>query len=204
MTKLNKEAEWESRYKSGQTGWDRGAASPSLTSLLDNKSCKPCRLLVPGCGRGYEVALLAEQGFDVTAIDIAPSAVRAARGLLAQHGLIASIVQTNFMEWIADEPFDAIYEQTSLCALSPDNWTAYERKLWGWLKPGGKLFAHFLQTDQPGGPPFHCDMSEMKTLFNTSKWEWPDEVPRKIEHPSGKHEFSCTLVRRQTQRRTRH
>ena len=199
MTNLYKEAEWESRYQSGQTGWDRGAASPSLTSLLDNKSFTPCRLLVPGCGRGYEVALLAERGFDVTAIDIAPSAVRAVRGLLAQQGLVASIVQTDFLEWIADEPFDAIYEQTSLCALSPDDWDAYEEKLRSWLKPGGKLFAHFLQTGQSGGPPFHCDLGDMRTLFSAAKWEWSEEIPKRVEHPSGRHELSAVLVRKEDQ-----
>ena len=31
------------------------------------------------------------------------------------------------------EPFNAVYEQTCLCALDPDDWQAYETRLARWL-----------------------------------------------------------------------
>ncbi|MBF0194982.1 MAG: methyltransferase domain-containing protein [Magnetococcales bacterium] len=198
MTKIDEETQWESRYKSGNTGWDRGASSPSLITQLDNKNLTPCSILIPGCGRGYEVALLAERGFNVTAIDIAPSAIKEVKGLLAQQGLIASIIKANFLEWVTEKPFDAIYEQTSICALPPENWEAYEKKLRSWLKPEGMLFANFLQTDQPGGPPFHCDIGVMKKLFSSANWEWSQKPPMRIEHPSGKHELVTILKHKTT------
>ena len=71
----NTEDDWENRYQAGTTGWDRGASSNNLSYWLDNNLLKPCRILVPGCGNGYEVLMLAELGFDVVAIDIAPTAV---------------------------------------------------------------------------------------------------------------------------------
>jgi hypothetical protein len=34
--------------------------------------------------------------------------------------LRAAPVQADALEWLPDEPFEAIYEQTCLCALHPD------------------------------------------------------------------------------------
>jgi len=42
--------------------------------------------------------------------------------------------------WLA---FDAIYEQTCLCALYPDRWRQYADQLHRWLAPGGRLYALF-------------------------------------------------------------
>jgi 2-polyprenyl-3-methyl-5-hydroxy-6-metoxy-1,4-benzoquinol methylase len=68
---------WQARYESGQTGWDRGQPSPALTHWMNSGSLQPCRILVPGCGRGHEVVALCEAGFEVTAIDFAEAAVQA-------------------------------------------------------------------------------------------------------------------------------
>ena len=192
----NQQKEWEERYQSGQTGWDRGAASPAIFSWLENKQLHPpCRILIPGCGRGYETAILAERGFQVTAVDIASDAVTSVRGLLAQQGLSATIFQADLLEWEPDYPFDAIYEQTSLCALPPETWNDYADRLWRWLKPRGQLFALFMQTGQSGGPPFHCAIDHMEEIFTISRWQWPKDSPMRVEHPSGRHELGYRIVR---------
>jgi len=67
--------DWESKYRSGETPWDRGAPNPALTQWLADDALPPGRALVPGCGRGYEVMTLARAGWQVTAIDSAPSAL---------------------------------------------------------------------------------------------------------------------------------
>jgi hypothetical protein len=72
---------------------------------------------VPGCGSGYEVAALAAAGFEVTAFDYASAAIGRARERLDHAGL------------------DAIYEQTCLCALYPDQWRDYADQLHRWLAP---------------------------------------------------------------------
>lgn len=59
---------WQSRYETGATGWDCGQPNPALLRWLEN-DLQPCRVLVPGCGRGYKVVELATRGFDVTALD---------------------------------------------------------------------------------------------------------------------------------------
>ena len=70
---------WEQRFQDGNTPWDRGAVNPQLASWLESGALRPCRILVPGCGSGYEVAALAAAGFEVTALDYAPVAIARTR-----------------------------------------------------------------------------------------------------------------------------
>ncbi|MCK5918550.1 MAG: methyltransferase domain-containing protein [Cocleimonas sp.] len=187
--------EWEQFYQSGKTGWDRGDISPNLNYWLENQQLQPCRILIPGCGNGYEVLHLAAKGFDVVAIDIAPTAVDNLNNALADHKLNAEVILADFFKWNPEKPFDALYEQTSLCALSPERWQAYEQCLFSWLKPNGKLLAQFMQTDVEGGPPYHCEMGDMTDLFDAARWQWSDEHHTKIVHSGGKSERVYRLTR---------
>ena len=187
---------WEARYQAGTTGWDRGAVSPQLQRWLASGELRPCRIFVPGCGNGYEAVALAAAGFEVVALDIAPTPVRELKAQLAAAGLSAEVVQGDLLQWQPEAPFDAIYEQTSLCALSPDDWPRYEEQLHHWLRPGGQLFSLFMQTNKAGGPPFHCDPVEMEALLPPDRWQWPAEDRyQKVPHPAGFHELAMVLGR---------
>lgn len=193
---ISTQQEWETRYQRGETGWDRGQSSPALWQWLDQAILTPCRILIPGCGRGYEVAELTRRGFEVTALDIAPSAVAEAKRLIDKNGLKAEVLHADVLKYRPAMPFDAIYEQTCLCALQPERWAAYETRLFDWLRPKGQLLAMFMQTGTEGGPPFHCDLDAMNTLFDASRWHWPQDEPMRINHPAGLHELGIVLTRR--------
>jgi len=51
-----------------------------------------------------------------------------------------------------------------------------------------------MQTENPEGPPFSCQLDAMRDLFSTS-WNWLG-TPIRIEHPMGLHELACVLERR--------
>jgi SAM-dependent methyltransferase len=186
---------WQARYEHGQTGWDRGTVSPTLVRWLAAGDLRPCRILVPGCGRGHEIVALAKAGFEVTGVDFAPAAVAAARARLADEKLEAEVVQADLLAYRPDRPFEAIYEQTCLCALAPDLWPAYEARLATWLAPGGRLFAAFMQTDSTDGPPFACRPEAMRQLFAADRWDWPERLEPQ-EHPTGLVELTGVLRRR--------
>ena len=183
----NEENVWETRYKAGAIGWDRGATSANLNYWLDNDLLKPCRILVPGCGNGYEVLTLAKLGFDVVAIDIAPTAIENLQSMLDKKNCNAELVLGDFFTWNPDEKFDAIFEQTSLCALPPELWGRYEAQLHEWLNSQGKILAAFMQTGQEGGPPYHCELSDMDSLFPQTRWQWSKEHTS-LEKEEGKTE----------------
>jgi len=185
---------WQARYDEGSTGWDRGGPSPMLTTWLTTGMLTPCRILVPGCGRGHEVVALAEAGFDVVAIDYAAAAVASVSQALEARQLQAKVVQTDLFDYQPDAPFDAVYEQTCLCALSPSRWNCYEKRLAAWIAPGGGLFAVFMQTDREQGPPFACPPDAMRDLFDEARWAWPERL-EPVPHPMGLTELAGVLRR---------
>jgi len=191
-------AGWQARYDAGQTGWDRGQASPMLSQWLAAGDLQPCQILVPGCGRGHEVLALAEAGFEVTAIDFAESAVQALRAELDRRSLNANVIQTDIFAFCQRQEFDAVYEQTSLCAIHPTQWETYQQLLACWLRPEGKLFALFMQSERSDGPPYCCELNQMRALFPPTAWAW-DSDPQRIEHPSGMHELACVLTRKESE-----
>ncbi len=185
---------WELRYREGQTGWQREDVSRALLTWLADGTLQPCRILVPGAGRSHEPLHLAQAGFQVTTLDIAPTAVAHQRAALAARGGIA--LEGDVLSFPAGQPFDAIYEQTCLCALPPVQRAAYAGQLHSWLRPGGVLAALFLQTGREGGPPFHCPVPDMQTLLPQAAWRWPDRSWPEVRHQDGLFEIPLALTRR--------
>jgi len=193
---------WEERFHAGNTPWDRGEPNPQLRAWLSQGELKPCRIFVPGCGSGYEVAALAAAGFDVTGLDYAPIAIDRTRERLAAQGCSATLVEADALSWRPAQRFDAVYEQTCLCALYPDAWREYADQLHRWLTPGGRLFALFVQFLRPGaadgailGPPYHCDIHAMRALFCVPRWQWPKPPYARTSHPAGFSELAVVLER---------
>ena len=185
--------DWESRYQEGRTGWERPALNPAFVAWRQSGELPRCRILIPGAGRSAEPAALASAGFDVTVLDVAPSAAAAQR---AQLGSSGSVVEADVFAWQPTVQFDAVYDQTCLCALPPDRVQEYEQRLAQWLRPGGVLFVLFMQTGADGGPPFDCPIPGMRTLFAPERWVWPATLPPLVHHPSLRNEQPAALRRR--------
>ena len=65
---------WEKRFRENFTPWDAGRVPSDLERFLRSEP-RGRRVLIPGCGSGYEVRAFAEAGHDVIAVDFAPAAV---------------------------------------------------------------------------------------------------------------------------------
>jgi len=185
--------DWESRYQAGTTGWQRPTLNPAFIAWRQAGVLAPCRILIPGAGRSHEPLALAQAGFEVTVLDIAPSAVADQRARLSPD---ARAIEADLLEWKADAPFDAIYEQTCICALPPGMLPQYEQQLAAWLRPGGSLFALFMQSGKTDGPPFDCSIPAMRALFADEHWVWPEVLPPLVSHSSLYNEQPAVLIRR--------
>ena len=177
--------DWEGLYQTQDTGWDRGDVSTGLQQWLVLKKLsveRDKRVLIPGCGRGYEVVELAKLGFDVTGLDIAPTAIADLHALLKNNDVQAEAVCGDLFTYQTAQPFDVVYEQTCLCALPLEKRGAYEEKLFEWLKPDGRLLLSMMQTGENSGPPFHCDWSDMCDLFSEKRWVWQKDAPFIVPH----------------------
>jgi SAM-dependent methyltransferase len=184
---------WQSFYEESKTGWERHETHPALVAWLENKTLQPpCRIVIPGCGRGIEPLELAKRGFQVLAIDFAETAVEFQAQQLNEFGAMASVAEEDIFTYTPSDPFDVVYEQTCLCAIHPVRRSDYEKSIFRCLKPGGLMLALFMQTKGGNdGPPFHCDIADMKTLFPASRWQWKIDAqigqgsPVRYDHPIG-------------------
>jgi SAM-dependent methyltransferase len=69
---------YDTWYRYGTPPWGV-TPSPDLVALVESGRLSPCRTIDIGCGTGVTSIYLASRGFDVTAVDFAPSAVDRAR-----------------------------------------------------------------------------------------------------------------------------
>lgn len=195
---------WQQRFERHETGWDRGEPGPQLSAWLSRGFMPTGHIVVPGCGSGWELVELARHGLEVTGIDYTPAAVALARQRCEAAGVKVTVVQADVLQWQPAAPVDAIYEQTCLCALHPDHWVAYAAQLHRWLRPGGQLFAMFMQMPRETavsegviqGPPYHCDIHAMRALLPSPAWTWPAPPYAQVRHPNLAHELALILTRR--------
>jgi len=187
--------DWEQRYQDAATAWERGTLNPAFDVWRDHLGIDSGTVIVPGCGRAPEVVEFAARGWNVIGVDLAATPVIFQREALAAAGLTGSVEQANLFDWNPPVPVDLVYEQTCLCALHPDQWSAYERALHRWLKPGGQLAAMFMQKEGEGGPPFHCGIDAMRNLFPEETWQWGEQLYRSA-HQIGVCELAFLLTRR--------
>lgn len=183
---------WQQRFLEQQTPWDRGAPSPQLPRWLAEGVLAPgMRVAVPGCGAGHEVVALARAGIDVVALDYAPAAITLLEEHLARERLTARTIEADVLAWQPDAPFDAVYEQTCLCALHPDHWAAYAAQLHRWLRAGGRLAMLAMQAPRAGsrdglieGPPYHVEINALRAIFPSTLWHWPKPPYARVDHPA--------------------
>lgn len=73
---------WEQHYRSAVAG---PAGSPNAALVAAVAGLAPGTVLEAGCGTGADAVWLAIQGWQVTAVDVSPTAVQRARMLAARH-----------------------------------------------------------------------------------------------------------------------
>jgi SAM-dependent methyltransferase len=67
---------WDKPYRGKRVPpWDTGRVANELKKAVEDGTIRPGRALVLGCGSGTNAIYLAGKGFDVTGLDVAPTAL---------------------------------------------------------------------------------------------------------------------------------
>lgn len=175
--------DWSEKYRKGETPWDKGYGAPPLREALKRFSVKG-RVLVPGCGLGHDVRLLATQGAEVVGLDISTVAIEMARQIEPACGETYEV--GNFLTGrVERDSFDLVFEHTCFCAIFPEEREAYVRAVHRVLRPGGRFLAiFFTNIDSPEGPPFPVTADQVNALFGDSfelvdKWIPTEAYPER-------------------------
>ncbi|WP_202965810.1 SAM-dependent methyltransferase [Agreia bicolorata] len=98
---------WEARYRESGKTWS-GRANAALVREVGGLA--PGRALDLGSGEGGDALWLASRGWDVTAVDISPTALERGRSAADSAGFGDRIlwVEADLATWVPDSEFDLV------------------------------------------------------------------------------------------------
>lgn len=161
--------DWDQSYQNNETPWERGEPAPPLVEYLESHSISG-RVLVPGCGLGHDVRLVASMGCDALGVDLSETALNRARAYKdPEQGSVsyqlADMLDAN--NGIRGASFDYVFEHTCFCAIDPGLRKDYVNAVQRHLKPRGYFLAIlFTNLDDPEGPPFATSHAEVENLYS--------------------------------------
>jgi len=166
--------------------WNAGGPDPDLVRLISAGRIPTGHALDIGTGPGHDAVFLIQQGFNVIAIDISPSAVKLARENASQAGLFGFFqqgdirhipVEDGFVEFANDRGcFHVLGEADRVQAVSEIHRVLGRRGLF--------LLRVFSDKEPPGDGPHRFTRKELDELFGArfrilEFWEGVFEGPRR-------------------------
>jgi SAM-dependent methyltransferase len=155
---MSKSEEFEKRYQKGETPWDTGEHDTNLEEIITEYSISPCSVLELGAGTGTDAVWLAKQGFDVTAIDVSPTAVEKARKKATEYGAHIRFITGDILKYdSSSDRFDFAFDRGCFHSFDlPWERARVAEIIWTHLNPGGYWFSIMGSADGPPreeGPP---------------------------------------------------
>ena len=144
---------WNERYQERGALW---GAAPNQFVIDRLAGLKPCRVLDMGSGQGRNAIWLAEQGHQVTAVDLSDVATEQALQIAATLGVDLEFIAADLAEW---EPLPESFDLVLLAYLQApeEHRRTLHAKAVRALAPGGQVVViahHRDNLDQGvGGPP---------------------------------------------------
>jgi SAM-dependent methyltransferase len=148
---------WNERYQSGETPWDTGHPSSELARVVSEAAIAPCRAVELGCGTGTNAIWLAQQGFDVTAVDGSTLAIERATQRASAAGVVVQFQVADVLAPPQDTggTFDFFFDRGCYHAVRRVNVAAYLQTLRLVTRPGslGLVLAGNAREPHDPGPP---------------------------------------------------
>lgn len=149
---------WNESYVSGELPWDTGEPEPLLVEFVTAGRVRPTKTLEIGAGTGTNALWLAERGFDVLGIDVAPIAVERATAKLNGRALRCRFATRDFLVAdFPDGPFDFVFDRGCFHIFDePEERARFAVQVAAMLTPSGLWLSMIGSTEGPPrevGPP---------------------------------------------------
>lgn len=192
---------WDSAYRGDRRpGWDTGRPSSELKKAVEEGTLKPCRAVVLGCGLGTNAVFLASKAFDVTAIDIAPTALSRAEEKARKADVKVRFLLADVLAPPDLEPFDLIYDRGCYHGVRRQSAAGYVRAVRRLSHPGTRLLllaGNANEAGRGGAPRIKEEQlrGDFSKLFD---FEWLHETRFDTRNPAAKGPLAWSaLLRRQ-------
>lgn len=161
---------WDRAYRGGRKpGWDSGIVAPDLKRAVEEGAVRPCRTVVLGCGSGTNAVYLAQKGFDVTAIDIAPTALGIAEAKAEKAGVEVRWLLADVLAPPELKPFDFIFDRGCYHNVRYVDAAGFVDAMRRLSRPGTRALILSLNRDGPPGVREGHMRGDFSGLFD---FEW--------------------------------
>jgi len=149
---------WNESYAAGELPWDTGEPEPLLVEFVTTSRVQPARALEIGSGTGTNSIWLAERGFDVLGIDVAPRAVERATAKLNGRDLPCRFAVLDFLAGTPEDgSFRFVFDRGCFHVFDePEERGRFAAQVAAMLAPGGIWLSLIGSTEGPPrevGPP---------------------------------------------------
>ena len=160
------ENRFQTAYVEGSPPWDIGKPQSVFINLFRDGEIRG-RVVDVGCGTGENALYLAEQGLDVTGVDLAPLAIERAQRKATERGLNARFEVADVLDLRAfADTFDSGIDSGCFHVFDDPERARYVRSLHGALRAGGRLFIMTFSDRQPGTwGPRRVSQAELHAAF---------------------------------------
>lgn len=144
---------WNDSYASGNLPWDTGEAEPLLVEWMTAGGVRTGCALEIGSGTGTNAIWMAERGWEVLGVDIAPLAVARAQGKLADRALRCRFAVWDILEAAPpDGPFQFVFDRGCFHVFDePEERQKFAAHVATVLAPGGLWLSLIGSTEGPAG-----------------------------------------------------
>jgi len=123
--------------------WNSEAPPDVLVELVESGGVQPCCAIDLGCGAGNYAIYLASHGFDVTGVDISPSAIEIARKNAERKEIKCDFTVADVLGDMKEIPgkYDFAFGWELLHHIFPKHRSTYVKNVYSILNPGGKYLS---------------------------------------------------------------
>jgi SAM-dependent methyltransferase len=148
---------WDVQYRARQLPWETGRPSTELKRVLAEHWVEPGTAVELGAGTGTNAVWLAGRGWDVTAVELSPRAIRQARRRAAAAGVYVRFLVGDLTDpWLLRGPFDFFFDRGCYHAVRLTDAQGYHRTLERITRPGTLglvLMGNAREPEEDVGPP---------------------------------------------------
>jgi SAM-dependent methyltransferase len=191
--------DWDLIYRETMPPWEAGVPAAELIRILDEGHIRCGTTLEIGCGSGANAIALVQRGFEVTAVDVAPTAIERARVRAEQEQVLLRLLQADIFEFaLTCGSFDFIVDVGCYHCIRQNDLARYLDVLWRVTRPGSLYFTIAGAAGGPanGGPP---QVSKRQLYFELGRlFEMVQLRPCQLESPCAEDGFpawSCLMQR---------
>lgn len=155
--------------------WNNETPPNALVELVVTGKVRPCKAIDLGCGAGNYTIYLAENGFDVTGIDISSTAIEKAKEKAEKKGLQCRFWVGDVLDYLdtLKETFEFAYDWQVLHHIFPEKRRKYVESVYRILSSEGKYLSVCFneQNSQFGGTGKYRKTPLGTTLYFSSEGE---------------------------------